>query len=96
MNLVGQDSCDGRLAGKDAEEFIALIAANTPVKDKDFLRSINLSASSDDGEINVDSLKEDFGVFRAAGLIEGDIDVDRAIDKTFTKAAVEALKSAEK
>ena len=82
---------DGKLAGKDAEEFISLIAENTPVKDRDFLRSINLSASSDDGIVNVDSLKEDFEVFRAAGLIEGKISVDEALDPSFAKAAVEAL-----
>ncbi len=82
---------DGKLAGKDAEEFITLIAENTPVKDREFLRSINLSASSDDGAVNVDSLKEDFEIFRAAGLIEGKITVDDALDPSFAKAAVEAL-----
>ena len=82
---------DGRLAGKDAEEFIGLIADNTPVKDRDFLRSINLSASDDDGRVNVESLKEDFEIFRAEGLIEGKITVDDALDPSFARAAVEAL-----
>ena len=31
---------DGRLAGKDADEFISLIAENTPVKDRDLLRQL--------------------------------------------------------
>ena len=82
---------DGKLAGKDAEEFIGLIAENTPVKDRDFLRSINLSASDDNGRVNVESLKEDFEIFRAAGLIEGNITVDDALDPSFAQAAVEAL-----
>lgn len=82
---------DGRLAGKDAEELITLIAENTPVKDRDFLRSINLSYTDDNGRLNVDSLKEDFEVFRAEGLIEGDITVDASIDESFARAAVESL-----
>jgi NitT/TauT family transport system substrate-binding protein len=61
------------------------------VKDRAFLRSINLSASDDDGRVNVESLKEDFDIFRAEGLIEGKITVDDALDPSFAKAAVEAL-----
>ena len=61
------------------------------MKDRDFLRSINLSASDDNGRVNVESLKEDFEIFRAAGLIEGNITVDDALDPSFAQAAVEAL-----
>jgi NitT/TauT family transport system substrate-binding protein len=82
---------DGHLAGRDAEEFVSLIAENTPVKDKAFIRAINLSYADDNGRVNVDSLKEDFGVFRAEGLIEGKISVDDALDPSFTQAAVTTL-----
>ena len=82
---------NGRLAGPGAEEFISLIAENTSVKDKAFLRTLTLSNADNDGKLNMDSLKEDFEVFRAAGLIEGKISVDEAVDSSFTTRASAAL-----
>jgi NitT/TauT family transport system substrate-binding protein len=81
----------GRLAGKDAEEFIDLIVDHTPVKDRDLIRSINLSVTDGDGKLKIDSLKEDFEVYRAEGLIEGKVSVDEVVDQSFARAAVEAL-----
>jgi NitT/TauT family transport system substrate-binding protein len=82
---------NGKLAGRDADEFIGLIAANTPVKDRDFIRSITLSYSSDDGKVNVASLEEDFEIFKAEGLIEGKISVSEALDPTFAETASRQL-----
>ncbi len=87
---------DGKLTGKDGEEFISLIADNTSVKDRDFLRTLTLSNADSDGKLNIDSLKEDFDVFKSAGLIEGKISVDDAVDTSFTTGAVEKLGAAGK
>lgn len=82
---------DGKLTGKDAEEFLTLIAENTSVKDKAFLRTLTMSYQDDDGRPNVDSLKEDFEVFRKEGLIEGKISVDDALDPWFAETAAKQL-----
>jgi NitT/TauT family transport system substrate-binding protein len=82
---------DGRLAGRDADEFIDLIAQNTPVKDKAFLRSLTLSSTHPDGRLNVGSLEEDFAIFKAEGLIQGDISVAQSVDASFAEAAAKAL-----
>ena len=81
----------GRLTGPDADEFIGLIAAETAVKDRELLRTMRLSATNDDGRLNVQSLEEDFEVFRAEGLIEGDIRVREAIDPSFAETAAAGL-----
>jgi NitT/TauT family transport system substrate-binding protein len=78
---------NGKLAGRDAEEFVSLIAENTNVKDKDFLRTVTMSYTASDGRPNVDSLREDFEVFRAAGLIEGEITLEEALDLWFAETA---------
>ena len=83
---------DGRLTGPDAEEFISLIAAQTPVRDKELLRRIRLSASDADGKVNAASLAEDFDVFRAEGLIEGPITANEALDPWFAETAAGSLK----
>jgi len=85
---------DGKLAGKDAEEFVSLIAENTPVKDRDLLRSLRFSYSSDDGSVNIGSLEEDFEVFKAEGLIEGKMTVREALDPSFAEAASRDLATA--
>jgi NitT/TauT family transport system substrate-binding protein len=82
---------DGKLAGKDAEEFLTLIAENTSVKDKAFLRTLTMSYADEDGRPNVASLKEDFEVFRKEGLIEGKISVDEALDPWFATTAAKEL-----
>jgi NitT/TauT family transport system substrate-binding protein len=84
---------DGKLAGPGAGEFISLIAENTSVKDKDFLRTLTLSNADNDGKLNIDSLREDFEVFRAAGLIEGATGVDQAVDEGIFAQAVTDLAS---
>ena len=85
---------NGKLAGKDAEEFVSLIAENTAVKDKDFIRSITLSYSSDDGLLNVESLEEDFDIFKSEGLIEGKISVRDSLDTSFAETAARQLTAA--
>ncbi len=82
---------DGRMAGPGAEEFIGLVVDKTPVKDRDLLRGLNMSATDPDGRLIIDSLKEDFEVFRAEGLIEGKVDVDQAIDTSIARDAVATL-----
>ena len=82
---------DGRLTGRDGEEFISLITAQTPVKDRELLRNLRLSSTDDNGEPNVASLAEDFEIFRAEGLLEGKITLQDALDPSFAKEAAAAL-----
>ena len=82
---------DGRLTGPDGEEFISLITAQTPVKDRALLRNLRLSANDGDGALNVASLEEDFEVFKAEGLLEGKIALRDALDPTFAQEAAASL-----
>ncbi len=82
---------DARLTGPDSEEFISLITAQTPVKDRELLRNLRLSANDSDGALNVASLEEDFEVFRAEGLLEGKIAFKDSLDLSFAKEAAASL-----
>ena len=82
---------DGRLSGPDGEEFISLITAQTPIKDRVLLRNLRLSANDGDGALNVASLEEDFEVFRAEGLLEGKISLQDALDPSFAREAAASL-----
>ena len=83
---------DGRLAGPRAEEVIAILTKYTSIKDAALFRRMIPSAVNPDGGVNMTGLKRDLDFFRELGLIEGkDISVDRVIDNSFVKAAVEKL-----
>ena len=82
---------NGSLSGPGAEEFVDLVAQRTSIKDRAMLRSLNLSTTDPDGKLNVDSLREDYEVFKKEGLIEGAVGVDRAVDQSLARDAAASL-----
>ncbi len=82
---------NGRLSGPDTDEFTRLIAANTPVKDVALLREVTMSDNSGDGLLNIDSLREDYEVYRAEGLLEGEGRFADSLDLSFAREAVAEL-----
>ena len=82
---------DGRMAGPNADEVIAILTATTPIKDAGLFRIIIPNGADPNGFINVPSLKLDFDHYQAAGLIKGNVTVEQVIDRTFVDAAVKAL-----
>ncbi len=88
---VNASIVQGRIAGADADEFIGLLAENTPVKDRALLRSLIVSYCSDDGLPNVASLGEDFDIFRSEKLIETPVSVDAALDLSIVREAAREL-----
>jgi NitT/TauT family transport system substrate-binding protein len=82
---------DGKLAGRGAEDIIAILVASTEVKDPAIYRAMIPHGCDPDGNVNVASLKKDFESFRAQGLIKGETSVERVLDQSFARAAVAEL-----
>jgi NitT/TauT family transport system substrate-binding protein len=82
---------DGRLAGPNADEVIAILAAATPIKDPAIYKSITPTGMNPDGKVNLQSLKDDAAFYREQGLITGDIRVEDVVDDGFVDAAVKEL-----
>jgi NitT/TauT family transport system substrate-binding protein len=83
---------DGRFAGPKAEEVIGILTKATPIKDAALFRRIVPSWANPDGAVNMTGLRADLAFFRELGLVESkDITVDRVVDNSFVKAAVEKL-----
>jgi len=82
---------DGHLGGPNADEVVAILAANTHVKDAAVIRKVTASGCNPNGRVNRASLKKDLAFFKAAGFIEGDVTVDQAVDDSFVDAAVKTL-----
>jgi NitT/TauT family transport system substrate-binding protein len=54
-------------------------------------RSFVQSAINPDGKLDLASMKEDMRVFRDAGLIEGKVEVEQAVDLSFLQAVLKDL-----
>jgi NitT/TauT family transport system substrate-binding protein len=83
---------DGKLAGPNAEEIIAILTEYTSVKDAGLYRRIIPSAVDPDGHVNLASLQTDLDFFREQGLVTSDtIGVKDVVDLSFVDAALKTL-----
>jgi len=82
---------DSRMAGPNADEVIGILTKTTPIKDPAIFRMIIPAGADPNGFINVPSLQLDLDNFRANGLIKGDVDMTKVVDRTFVDWAVKEL-----
>lgn len=82
---------DGRIAGRNAEEVIAILTEYTAVKDPEIYRAIIANACNPDGLVNAESLRKDYLFFTEQGLINTKVNFQDIFDNTFVDAAVRDL-----
>jgi len=83
---------DGRIAGRNAEEVIAILTEYTFIKDPKIHREITPAAIDPDGRMSLDGLRNDLQFFKERKLIEDpSITVERIIDTSFVTQAVKEL-----
>ena len=82
---------DGRFAGPNADEVIAILTESTPIKDGSVYRSITPNGCDPDGRVHVPSLTDDLAFYRAQGMINGSVTVDQVLDSSFVEAALKEL-----
>jgi NitT/TauT family transport system substrate-binding protein len=82
---------DGKLAGPNAAEIIAILTEYTAVKDANVYRTIVAHGTNPNGKVNETSLKKDYQFFKEQGLLEGDVSVEHVVDNSFVEAALKDL-----
>ncbi|HZV65655.1 MAG TPA: ABC transporter substrate-binding protein [Telluria sp.] len=82
---------DGKIAGPNADEIIAILVEYTNIKDPKVYRAITPQGTSPDGTINVASLKTDLAFFKEQGQVKGKVTVDQVLDLRFADAALKEL-----
>lgn len=82
---------DGKLAGPDADDVIAIMVAATPIKDPAIFRAITPNGVDPEGRVNRASLQRDLDLWRSQGLINGPVALDQVVDMSFIDAALKAL-----
>jgi NitT/TauT family transport system substrate-binding protein len=82
---------DGRIAGPNAAEVIAILTEYTNVKDPAVYRSISPQGCNPDGAVNEASLNTDLAFYKQEGQIKGNVTVEQALDNSFVEAALKQL-----
>jgi NitT/TauT family transport system substrate-binding protein len=83
---------DGRIAGPNAEEVIAVLSERTFIKDPKIHRSITPAAIDPDGRMSLAGLRNDLAFFKELKLIQDpSTTVERIIDTSFAERAVKDL-----
>ena len=82
---------DNKFVGPAGDEIVSIIAEYSHIKVADLIRSITAAALHPDGTLHLPSLREDLGIFRKQGLIEGEVTVEQAVDASFAEAAAKDL-----
>ena len=82
---------DGKIAGPNADEVIAILTEYTNIKDGNLYRTISPQGCNPDGRVHEASLKNDLAFYKSEGLIKGDVTVDQTLDHSFVDAALKDL-----
>lgn len=86
-----RDYNDAILKNKDREFVIQTLMSSTTVKDRATYDRMVLPGIHPDGEVNVESIREAYRDFKAAGDIRGEVDLDQLIDLSFVRYARDVL-----
>ncbi len=82
---------NGRFVGEKGEAIIKILNEYTPIKDPQFYRDFPLAACNPDGSMNIPSMKIDLEVLKSEKLIEGEVNIDKAVDLSFLNAVIKEL-----
>ena len=82
---------DGKFTGEKGEAIIAILNEYTTIKNPAFYRSFPLAFCNPDGTVHLDSLKNDYEVYKEAGLLQGEGDPVKPVDGSFLEAVLKDI-----
>ena len=82
---------DGKFTGEKGEAIIAILTQYTTIKDPAFYRSFALAFCNPNGTVHLDSLRNDYEIYKSAGLLQGVGDPVKPVDGSFLDAVLKDL-----
>ncbi|HXF34844.1 MAG TPA: ABC transporter substrate-binding protein [Candidatus Acidoferrales bacterium] len=84
---------NGKLAGRTADDVIAIMLQKGTLKNADLYRRITPNAIDPNGKLSLVSIQRDFDVYKATGLIDGNkyVAAKDVVDTTFAEQAAKQL-----
>jgi NitT/TauT family transport system substrate-binding protein len=91
MRYYNDSLKDGRIAGPNADDVVAILVEYSHIKDPAVHRAIISHAVDPDGYVNLDALKTSWTFFKDTKQIDGSVPVEAVLDQSFVKDAAAAL-----
>lgn len=82
---------DGKFAGPNSAEVIAILAHDSNVKDVALYKKMTPNGIHPDGKLNEASLHKDLQFYKENGYLEGAVTVEQVVDSSFVALAVKEL-----
>jgi NitT/TauT family transport system substrate-binding protein len=82
---------DGKFAGPNAAEVIAILVQDSNVKDATLYKKMTPNGIHPDGKLNEESLARDYQFYKEQKYVDGSVKMESVIDTSFVNAAVKAL-----
>ena len=82
---------DGKIAGPNADEVVAILTEYTNIKDPAVYRSITPQGANPDGKVHEPSLRNDLQYFKDEGQVLGKVTIEQVLDQSFVEAALKDL-----
>jgi NitT/TauT family transport system substrate-binding protein len=82
---------DGKIAGPNAADVIAILTEYTNIKDPAVYKTITPQGCNPDGAVHEPSLRNDLAFYKEEGQIKGNVTVEQALDNSFVEAALKDL-----
>ncbi len=82
---------NGRFAGPNAAEVIAILVRDSRVKDPALYKDMTPNGINPNGKLNLASLKKDFQFYKDQGYLQGSATVAQVVDESFAHMAVKEL-----
>jgi NitT/TauT family transport system substrate-binding protein len=86
-----RDYNDATVKKMGREDVVRALIANTPVKDPAMYERMVLPGIDPNGEVRAQYTREAYEELKAAGVVKGDVDLDKVIDLSFVRYAQEVL-----
>jgi NitT/TauT family transport system substrate-binding protein len=81
---------NGHLAGPTANDVISILTGTTKL-DPSLLREMYVPSVDPNGKLNVDSLLQDYAIYKQAGLLTGEVAMHQVIDTSWVEAAAKTV-----
>lgn len=81
----------GKMAGPASEEVIKILTQRSMIHDPAIYHAVTPNGVDPNGKLNLRSMRDDLAFYKAQNLIEGNVDIDMAVDGGFLTDAIKSL-----
>ncbi|KXH83782.1 ABC transporter substrate-binding protein [Sporosarcina sp. HYO08] len=86
-----RDYNDAFIKGIGKDEIVDIMTKHTALKDPALWDQVHVTGLDPDGKMFVEDIQKQYDAYKANGAIQGDVDLDKAIDTSMTEKAVEII-----